>query len=157
MENTSRISFAKCQTKVYLIGQLVTNQILTYFDKKYCSLSNGENRNSLSNIVFELFKKQPMVLYFGTDSRNCLDLFGATWNYLELLEATWSYLNILDITLRLNARSTSSTSKQLQVALSTSKYIQVASNSFKYKRTLFSPWVRCLWIYSSINFILKIE
>src|ERR1700722_12809280 len=96
MENTSRISFAKCQTKVYLIGQLVTNQILTYFDKKYCSLSNGENRNSLSNIVFQLFKKQPMVLYFGTDSRNCLDLFGATWNYLELLEATWSYLVVLE-------------------------------------------------------------
>src|SRR3984957_10617571 len=74
MKSVFRIAFTKCQAKIHLIGQLLTNQILTYFYTPECALSNGENRRSLSLFVVELFKKYPHPLTFWTDnsSGQCL-------------------------------------------------------------------------------------
>ena len=60
---------------MHLIGPLLTNHILACIDAPESSLSNGENRTSLSCSYQKLFKKYPPAFYFEMGSSEGGTLF----------------------------------------------------------------------------------
>jgi hypothetical protein len=68
MENIHKIVFWKCPQRTHLICLFLTNRILPYIYSPNISLSNGENRRSLSCFYQKLFNLQPGAFYFETDS-----------------------------------------------------------------------------------------
>ena len=70
LRNVSRQWCWKCPSRMHLIGPLLTNHILACIDASESSLSNGENRTSLSCSYQKLFKKYSPLFYFETDNNN---------------------------------------------------------------------------------------
>ena len=133
MENVFRIAFTKRQAKAHLIGYLLTNHILTFFHAPECTLSNGENRKSLSLYVLKLFEKWPRPLFFKggihcPDFLVCCRARRVTYilNFLRVVDFLWRSYRIYKI----------------DFLLAPSRMKKVFWKSFctTFRRTRASPW-----------------